>query len=1004
MISPRAITGDDYGDTHLENDDYYDENRQVQGRYYGEGTKILGLDGAVKSEDFRSLMRGEDPQTGKSLRMLGGGNKQNSDGEYVGKRCAGIDATMNAPKGWSIAAMRDPRCAAAYDRAVGRTIAQMESRMTIRDMAGGGLTVRQAMPVIVRYDHTASRALDPQAHSHVIFLNLAYDPSAKKWRTLNTKTIYQHRAFFSEIFRAELAREAAALGYEIETNRDKRGKYIGWEIKGVPEELRDKFSERSRQRDAGIAAELARRQQILKQFPGGNDAKLESWLKTQGEMWADLTAQKLSGVEVNKVVRDTRAPKLRHISQEEVRALQEAKLTPEDKRLLERVVDGAKRRSDDSLRGCETLAKHDGRRVTAAAAAKWAVAHVMERKAVARDTDILAAAMEHFPGLDCEAATRALIAMSDEKSILMGERGTTGEIPITTPEMIAREAEILAIAKSGIGKHGRLGPENFLPPLTAEEKTDKITGASNIDQRRVVEAMLNSRDGVTLLSGAAGVGKSHCARNIADAIESTGTKVWALAPTAAAVEELRRNNFTTAQTIALALAKSSDTRQGAQPGDVLMVDEAAMVGTKDMLALLEHARERGARVILMGDRNQLQAVSAGSAWALLEDSTRCARFSLLEVRRQTNRAYRDAVKTLRQNPEAGLEQLASMGAIVQCPQSEQTAEMVKEYFAEAEKLRSNGQKQDVMVLARTHTRIDEITEAIRAERIRRGEIDPVREVSRVTHQSLQWTEAEKRLAEKFDATFVIRFHAEIGEGFPRHSKAEVMGMDENGGVRIRNTATGAEMTVAPGVVPTVFSEGCDVMCKRSVRIAAGEKIQFLVNRNLGNQGGKRRKCTNGEIATVESVNTATGEITLKDGRVLGEGFEDWSLAYCSTIHKAQGATADKVLIAADGLTRELFYVAATRGKTGLKVFTSDENSLAHTITVSEERGTATAFANEYFAALMRRKSAEQQREAIEQSRRTSPAPEKHADPPIEGLPGRGSRPRDDTGRKTIGGY
>jgi len=169
MITPRAITGDDYGDTHLENNDYYDENHKVEGQFYGEGAESLGLRGPVKSEDFRALMRGEDPRTGQSLRILGGGNKQNSDGEYVGKRCAGIDMTINAPKGVSVVQMRDPRWNAAWNRAVERTVEQMESRMTIRDMSGGVLKVRQARPVILGYDHTYSRALDPNGTKLTVF-------------------------------------------------------------------------------------------------------------------------------------------------------------------------------------------------------------------------------------------------------------------------------------------------------------------------------------------------------------------------------------------------------------------------------------------------------------------------------------------------------------------------------------------------------------------------------------------------------------------------------------------------------------------------------------------------------------------------------------------------------------------------------------------------------------------------------------------------------------------
>ena len=62
--------------------------------------------------------------------------------------------------------------------------------------------------------------------------------------------------------------------------------------------------------------------------------------------------------------------------------------------------------------------------------------------------------------------------------------------------------------------------------------------------------------------------------------------------------------------------------------------------------------------------------------------------------------------------------------------------------------------------------------------------------------------------------------------------------------------------------------------------------------------------------------------------------------YAVTAHASQGATVDRVVVVGDGMTREQFYVAATRGKTGIEVFTSDRGQLEQQVKISGERKAA----------------------------------------------------------------
>ena len=59
--------GEGYAQRHLQQSDYYDQNRTVEGRWHGRGAELLGLKGEVTSEDFEAVRQGLDPQTGEFL-------------------------------------------------------------------------------------------------------------------------------------------------------------------------------------------------------------------------------------------------------------------------------------------------------------------------------------------------------------------------------------------------------------------------------------------------------------------------------------------------------------------------------------------------------------------------------------------------------------------------------------------------------------------------------------------------------------------------------------------------------------------------------------------------------------------------------------------------------------------------------------------------------------------------------------------------------------------------
>jgi hypothetical protein len=83
-----------------------------------------------------------------------------------------------------------------------------------------------------------------------------------------------------------------------------------------------------------------------------------------------------------------------------------------------------------------------------------------------------------------------------------------------------------------------------------------------------------------------------------------------------------------------------------------------------------------------------------------------------------------------------------------------------------------------------------------------------------------------------------------------------------------------------------------------------------------------------------------GRIQLVDGRTLPANYQHFDYGYAVTAHRSQGKSVDAVVISGDAMKKELFYVAASRGRESVTVITSDKELLRHSVARSGERQSA----------------------------------------------------------------
>lgn len=201
---------------------------------------------------------------------------------------------------------------------------------------------------------------------------------------------------------------------------------------------------------------------------------------------------------------------------------------------------------------------------------------------------------------------------------------------------------------------------------------------------------------LTCISGVAGAGKTTTLRAIAAALTAAGHRVRGAAIAGIAAKKLADEAGIPASTIA-GLFYGWDRRdhQGTpspvdtlEKGDALIIDEAGMMASRDMRRVLVEAERTGARVILVGDAQQLQAIGAGAAFRAITDTHGAAR--LTSVRRQQSAWMRSATEELAEGQVAeALARYAQGGALRASATTKEAMEaLVETWLAERPACRS----------------------------------------------------------------------------------------------------------------------------------------------------------------------------------------------------------------------------------------------------------------------------------------------------------------------------
>ncbi|MEI2386167.1 Ti-type conjugative transfer relaxase TraA [Breoghania sp. JC706] len=363
----------------------------------------------------------------------------------------------------------------------------------------------------------------------------------------------------------------------------------------------------------------------------GFGSKVRDWNRTEmverwRERWADHVNERLAELDIDARI-DHRSLEAQGIGLEP-----QSQIGAPAQRIEGEGIEAA-----DRAEMHREIARNNGARIIAdPSVALDAITH---QQSTFTRRDMAMFAHRYSDGLDQFNAVMG--AMRGAPDLVELGRDGRGEDRFTTREMIEAEQRLHRAADLMAERDlHEVGDRDREAALARAERRGLVLSG---EQAEALAHVTSGRD-LGVVVGYAGTGKSAMLGVAREAWEAAGYEVRGAALSGIAAENLEGGSGIASRTIA---SLEHGWRQGRDlltSRDVLVIDEAGMVGARQLERVLSHAREAGAKVVLVGDPQQLQSIEAGAAFRSLHE--RHAGVEISEVRRQREDWQRDATRDL----------------------------------------------------------------------------------------------------------------------------------------------------------------------------------------------------------------------------------------------------------------------------------------------------------------------------------------------------------------------
>jgi conjugative relaxase-like TrwC/TraI family protein len=645
---------------------------QAPGRWLADAETLerLGVQpgGPVDGKDFIALMEGRHPGSGRWLRPEGAG----------GGRGGGIDVTFSAPKSVStVWALGDPwqreQIEQAHARAVEQTVLYLREQVpVVRRRYSGQVVEEHAKDVIAtEYRHTTARGVagaqapDPQLHSHVVITGAVREDD--RIVAVASRPIFRSARELGAFYRSALADELVREGYTIEQGTGKDGRYF--EIAGVPRELREAFSGRSRE----VARAAERFRARYGRAPERGELRN---LALENRRSKKLTTRSDLQRAWTQTARDHGFG-----PDEAVRLIGESR-RPMDERAIEDRVE----------------------------------AKLTEQHAVFEERDLRAVVLEQAAGemAPDEALAVARKMVRDRRVLsLEGGRMTTLAVRAQEQAIERRATQLAQPAGRDVGDVAR--------GSAARKVAERIGGPLSPEQHHALD-VITGPERAAVLVGPAGTGKGVVIDAAARAEQTAGRETIGVAVSGSTAERLGADSPALAgQTLTLdALVARANTGAIHVGRDTTVIlDEAGMVDHKRLDALIGLVERSGAKLIAVGDGKQLPSIGPGGMFDRLTEHAPTA--ELADIHRTKNPADQRAWQALRAGePERAMAHYASRGQLHLSDTRDQAAEHAVQTWATLTEGRDI--REVALIADASNQEIDRLNARAQHLRAQRGEL------------------------------------------------------------------------------------------------------------------------------------------------------------------------------------------------------------------------------------------------------------------------------------------
>lgn len=487
--------------------------------------------------------------------------------------------------------------------------------------------------------------------------------------------------------------------------------------------------------------------------------------------------------------------------------------------------------------------------------------------------------------------------LSNKNVICLGEN-EQGLNAFTTRHQYLQESKLLNAVECLQERAGHVyqtNPAQFLQATTLTE-----------EQQQAFEFIVNGGD-ISCIIGRPGVGKSYMLTPVKDFYQQQGCRVLGATLSGKVAKQLQMESGIESSTIASLTAQIMSGKLTLNANDILIIDEAGMVDFANMSFLIDRVKEAKAKLILVGDPDQLKPIKKGAIFKGIASLVGC--FTMVDIKRQKHAGDRQAsIELAKGNIETGLTHYLKQNAIVIADneRSKSASDLLIKAW-QANIYQHNDLKNSI-ILAHANVTVDSLNLNARELLMQKGILatEQVNFIKEIKSKNRQYRQGQ----------YIMVTHSDNELGLIGGEQGRITAVDDEQNLTLRMNDD-REIKVPSHLRRYVEQTGL-----LDFYLAKGERIFFK-------KGDKDIGVKNGDLATITQVNEDGFTAVLDSGAtvIVPKRYKQIDYAYAMTVHKSQGMSVENTYVCIDTQwwDRALSFVAFTRHKEKLKIFANSKN-------------------------------------------------------------------------------